>query len=477
MVNLTVTMPDGSTRYLADWPSDGSPIADYLFGGDVIASLDLTVHCGAIAFTLLPRTLGDYPIDPTTEARLGLTIDGTTYDSMTTGASGTLHIPFTIGSDVSDVPPVFAAEIDATLVAPDGTSVHVTGHVGDLGAAYDPALRWTLTGAATETFVDDSGTFVALQTDGFGGSWLWKGDPTTGSKVTLAEGVAYGAILRDDDGLYAITDASTLASFSPTGTLEWSASPFPTFRSDPTLATDGRVCIVGDEGAGEGLACVDATGAPTFSISIVQANQPIGLPDGEIAIVAGDPQAVLFVQPDGTTRRFDPPCSDAFADGSLIPRPAGGVYATVGDYLFAVDASANLVWQVPVGFYPHVVEGADGTLFVLAGNADQVNLFAIQPDGTVAWTQAVGNASSLAVATGGSVLVSTAERSLVFAPDGTVTASAPETGEVLLGRDGSLFVGGTPDSSVVQAIDVGLDLDVGGWPVRGGNARRSSYNP
>jgi len=319
--------------------------------------------------------------------------------------------------------------------------------------------------------------------------WIFRAGLFANSPAVGADGTLYFGSL--DGNLYAL---------SPDGTELWRA-PFGQISGVPALSQEGMIYAGMASPVEEMFYAFNRDGGIRWAYHVefyVVENSPIVGPVGTIYLAASNPQtargALVALDPDGSERwRYD--------TGSRVPfsptlGPDGTVY--VGGRngnLYAVNPDGSLNWQATLGAVTSsAAVGDDGTISLGTGSeyqalnpadgssmwsfapvdgeadstptlgaggriylaANSNALYALNPDGTLAWTfvaeqegeREVHFSSPIAL-DGARVLYAGTREGEFFAvnPDGTVRwrFPLPEGGMVIvgpaIGSDGTLYVG------------------------------------
>jgi hypothetical protein len=331
---------------------------------------DITVRtAGTILFTITGSPSGgQLPSSP------ALGSDGTIYWGYAYNPDGTAKTSSLSLSQIK-YPPV---------VGPDGT-IYSSSSIGGL-SAFDPAgnqkWRYAVSGASTPAVGADGTVYAGFQNSfsavnaadgtgkwnysvsgwagafpvidqsrgvyfgygtsfyalGFTGSLRWQLTQLGGKSLNTTGTGDMSPALAADGTIYLAVE-SLLVSISPDGVWNWGTSLACGWNSSPVIASDGTI-LVGGCGV---LQAFDAGGSRKWSVSLGGTNSYVSTP----------------------------------AIGS-----DGNIYAGVQDYgLFAVDAGANILWDVQIDGSPSPPLIVTGGIIYIAfgptGSNDPIKLYAI----------------------------------------------------------------------------------------------------
>ncbi|HVS52537.1 MAG TPA: PQQ-binding-like beta-propeller repeat protein [Opitutaceae bacterium] len=254
----------------------------------------------------------------------------------------------------------------------------------------DGSTKWSLSRGGTGDEVDGStpavgadGNVYVESLDGYvyafsasSGSRRWRYLTTSALSTSPAIGADGTIYVKDDNTLYALTNAST------TALKKWSVAIHGATYSSPALATDGTIYVGGDA---HSFYAIDSTGATKWTFTAdddVYTTPAIGA-DGTVyfATLAG---TVYALNPDGTTKWTWTIADHSSITSSLALAPDGTLYFGAYDHkLHALRASGTEAWSFPLGDEVRASSpaiGADGTIYI--GCYDS-QLYAINPDGTL----------------------------------------------------------------------------------------------
>jgi outer membrane protein assembly factor BamB len=319
--------------------------------------------------------------------------------------------------------------------------------------------------------------------------WIFRVGLLASSPAVGADGVIYFGSL--DGNLYAL---------DPDGVELWRA-PLGQVSGVPALSAAGTIHMGAASPAEEMFYTLYRDGSIAWSYHLeshIMESSPVVAPDGAVYLATSNPQtgggSVVALNPDGGERwRYDVgsrlPFSPALgSDGTLYVGARNG-------NLYALNPDGSLLWQMPLGgVSSSVTVRADGTIYLgtgadyqalnsvdgsqlwsfspADGEADSTpslgpggriyltsnnnELYALNPDGTVAWTfvaeeegeREVHFASPVTI-DGALVVYAGTREGELFAinPDGSLRwrFHLPEGGMILvapaLGADGTLYVG------------------------------------
>jgi outer membrane protein assembly factor BamB len=257
---------------------------------------------------------------------------------------------------------------------------------------------------------------------------LWSldiGQPITSSPTIGPDGAIY--VAAHDGKLHAV---------SPDGKLRWSFATGDRIWSTPALAEDGTVYTGSDD---DHLYAIDGSGAMRWRFRVGACEPPVGFgPEGVRCDVDGGPT----IGPDGTVYTGGDGVYAVWPDGTLRWKLATGERVTTAPALMPEGGAAAPV-AAPVAITaPAPVAGT-----VYAGALDDA-LYAVQPDGTRAWTFRTGGDIEAAPAVGqdGSIYFgSDDDKIYALAPDGTLRWAVVTGGDVrsspALAEDGTIYAG------------------------------------
>jgi outer membrane protein assembly factor BamB len=291
---------------------------------------------------------------------------------------------------------IYSTPGDNNLYAfnPDGTLKWTYAAASPLDAS--PAIGADGTIYASSVGVldgnDSHGYLYAVNPDGTMKWTFQTGEELESSPAVAADGTIY--VYCDDGKLYAI---------NPDGTAKWVlAEGLETNeRSSPAIGADGTIYFGSADG---NTYAVNPNGSLkwSFPASDAESSPAVG-PDGTIYIGSSfftfclychDVAALFAINPDGSLKWFylNP-------NYSVLSSPAIGVDGSIyfGDALSlnALTPDGSLKWEVftdrDQGFGGAVISspaiGADGAVYV---GANDNTIYAVNPDGSIKWTFAVG---------------------------------------------------------------------------------------
>jgi outer membrane protein assembly factor BamB len=285
----------------------------------------------------------------------------------------------------------------------------------------------------------------------------------TGMRVaTLNRNGTFGRIAPGGDAIgsdgrrYAIDVRGRVSAFTPAGVRLWRSaavdlgSPVALRPAPPT--TGAGVHAVGPTG----VVAIAASGQVLWRLRGIRGDTPGGFavgPDGKAYISFGsfvEPNRLVAVRPDGSTawsRTLAGAPRDVAVSGDgtvLVGERAAGAAGATTLRAFASDGADR--WTAPAAGNPGAI-AADGTVYATSDRA----LTAVAPDGTVRWTfRGTGIAAGGVIVGGDGTLYvgGTAPQGLValrpvdgslawgFAPGGAIFPTA-------IGTDGTLYAGCT----------------------------------
>lgn len=186
----------------------------------------------------------------------------------------------------------------------------------------------------------DDGFFYALDA---GGRERWRFRSRFGQRVS-------SPVLVDGDGcVYAACADRRLYAIDRDGGLKWACQPAldGSITAGLAIANDGTIYAHAD---GDTLVAMGATGAARWSYAI-----------------------------------------DSWWQGSPLPSPDGGVFVGTDDgQLHALDGDGSLRWSFSTGYAANGMGGAaqarDGSLYFVLEADERHALYALGPDGHLAWT-------------------------------------------------------------------------------------------
>jgi outer membrane protein assembly factor BamB len=295
----------------------------------------------------------------------------------------------------------------SAAVGADGT-IYIGSNDGYLYAiAPDGSLKWRYqTDDAVESspaigadgivyFGSHDGHLYAINPDG---TLRWRypaGDPVRSSPVIAADGT-----------IYVGSHGGSLCAINPDGGLEWQHSTItspahPQLYSSPAIGDDGTIYI--STGRDDYLYAIHPDGSrkwDRFLGSEWGFSSPAIAADGSIH-VGSDAGCLHVVRPDGTLAW---PCAGQIPSGSSVSSspaigPDGTVYVGVNSapagppystgYVLAIELVASDPVGVPRWSFPvdaavnsSPAIDANGTIYVGANDGD---LYAVKPDGTLDW--------------------------------------------------------------------------------------------
>jgi len=226
-----------------------------------------------------------------------------------------------------------------------------------------------------------------------------------------------------DGTIYAARYSGRLFAINPDGTEKWAFSPGGNIRSSPAIGGDGTIYFGSDDNK---FYAINPDGSEkwTFTTTGNVFRSPAIGPDGIIYIASGDVGEGTYVlhalYPWGTRKWY-------FAAGDVIASAAvaedGTIYFGSIDYnLYALNPDGSVAWQFDTGNFiessPAI--GADGTIYV---GCNDSKLYAIGPNGQEKWSFATGGTVRYSPAIGGDGTI------YVGSGDGKVYAIDPDGNE------------------------------------------------
>jgi outer membrane protein assembly factor BamB len=316
-----------------------------------------------------------------------------------------------------------------------------------------------------------------LYTLALDGQSLWIADVNT--PLTSAPTIG------PDGGLYVGGQDGRLFAFDSNGNLRWTCQTGDTIYSSPAVAPDGSVYVGSTDGI---LYALDPNGTElwrftTKGVGVLPAGAIFASPalaaDGTV-YVAGlyDPNLYAFHPADGSlkwacrlSQDTQDPTDSGWPFASPVVAPDGTIYQTLvyDPHLYAIDPNTGVIrWSVDLcdpGVFGEDVEldgnvwsepvlGPDGTIYV---SCDDPYLRAVDPNGTIKWTQPFGETGgfTMTVDKNGTIYAASDDGFVyVAAPDGAPVAQF-ETGGwpafPVIAADGLLLLGDSKDYSAFAA--------------------------
>ncbi len=504
-VDLVLTMPDSTKRYLVDSPFDSGSQFDWTWSFDSAKGRTFSqgLHCGKVEMSRVPT--GDDTASPTSQARLTVTIDGTAYSSANGTASVSLHMKEPLGATINDpaTGPLFDIEASGTLAATTGASIGLQGRmrnmhagVGEMGLARrEGSIAGQ--GSLAPGAAISGGTLVLASVLVNSSPAALLLDSALGADKTIPLPEVMGLVAFADGTLLAGgVDSVHIAAYDASGTQKWTTPPI--VRTSLTRAgllarKDGSACFsaAGPTSASTTypslLVCTDDAGVPQWQSCYLsrgfarRSHRAVrrNLGGRGWALARSSRRStgwqaafrVAACTTDPTNR--DPPYYKAVG----VARNAdGGGVVQVGDDVIAFSADGELRWRslVPRGNGEALV-AADGTIYAMTGSPATV--VAMDDQGRVLWTRLVGHDGQLVgLAADGSLYVfssgwSASNALSAIRGDGSIKWSVQtEAPSWILSPDGDLY-GWTANS--VDRVGGGSPMADSPWPAPRGSGRRA----
>ena len=322
----------------------------------------------------------------------------------------------------------------------DGTIYSTTGDNNLYAINPDGTLKWTYTAATplnASAAIGADGTIYASSVgipagnDSFG--YLYAVNPDGTLKWIFRTGfeLESSPVVAADGTIYVYCDDGKLYAINPDGTAKWVlAEGFDgtNERSSPAIGTDGTIYF---ESADGNTYAVNPDGSLkwSFPASDGESSPAVGA-DGTVYVGSSffavcpychDIAALFAINPDGSLKWF-------YLNPNywVLSSPAigsdGSIYFGDGVSLNALTPDGKLKWEVFTddfqGFGGAVISspaiGADGAVYVGANNN---TIYAVNPDGSIKWTFAVGAyiQSSPTIGADGTIYMNVDESNRLFA--------------------------------------------------------------
>jgi hypothetical protein len=505
-IDLTVTLPDDTKRYLVDSPFDHDTDHYPSWSFDSLGArwYKQPVVCGEVSLSGIAAGVAD----PESTTILTVTVDEVAYRSDLAPASVTLTTgqPLRAGTD-DELGPIFDLVATGTLVAESGDAIEVEGHIRNVAAGFSERGLARYTRPSQDGVQEFKGLVISGDSVVAGPISLNAGttgalelgrDLTNPAPISLADHVLRLAAFSDGGLLGTGNLDNFLVAFEPSGALRWRTPVFTgdwlfTTYESPLARADGSGCMAvggpsfADPAQPAVLACSDPQGAIAFQSDIYPIIEPLSpteLADGTIVMVDARSPEVHGYSPDGTQRFAFAPCTPP-ASGAQTPyfslAPAarntdGGAVAAIGDDLIAFDADGTVRWRSAVPqFSAEPLVAADGSIYVFVGGS--AGLVALDQDGDVKWMRPLGSSGSLVgLAEDGTVYVVTwgwSDYGLLAAvnADGSVAWSVQTaTSNWRLAANGDLY---GYETDVLELVHGDSPMADAPWPAPRGGERRA----
>jgi outer membrane protein assembly factor BamB len=358
---------------------------------------------------------------------------------------------------------------------PAGTTLWAATPGGNIVSS--PALSPDGTVYVTTSDGQD-GTASSLQAYGADGSFRWKfpyGAPLWGSPLVAPGGVIY---------LGTMYPSNSLVALAPDGTKLWETPVGNSLQSRLALGADGTIYAAP---SARGLVALAPDGTVRWSFlatNRVSVSPPSIAPDGTLYIATGhtDPTNgsplgdLIALRPNGTEKwRFNGDRNKGFTEAAIAPDGKivfGGSDKNGKPRIFALQTNGTLAWSSPGEALLPPAIAADGSIYVMGSK-----LMVFRPDGTTNQIIATSPSRNSGVA---------------LAADGTAHFSGFDGNLIGLTRSGrrfwTNFIGGDALSAPVLdakgvlyigawdklfAIQASGSIAMGGWPVYGHDASHS----
>lgn len=273
----------------------------------------------------------------------------------------------------------------------------------------------------------------------------------------------------DDDGtLYWIVYNGALNAVTHDGDLKWAFYGRHFVSAHPVIGPDGTIYVVGSDGTdpeSHYLYAVNHDGSQRWEYALgtgIGVYAPAVAADG--TVYAGIGKQVIAVTPEGTMDWVFT-SGGKYQNSKLSLGPDGKIYfaSDILPVLYALNPDGRVAWSYPLPEQASngVTVGPDGTLY--AGCQDGT-LYPFSPEGELRWTYRVGQWLSVqkpAVDAAGVVYVAGADSRLyALNPDGTLkwwyVAWRTLEGGPVLGEDGTVYF--ADDNARIYALGPGSQL-------------------
>jgi outer membrane protein assembly factor BamB len=274
------------------------------------------------------------------------------------------------------------------------------------------------------------------------GTERWRSD--TGGDVRFAPAVTTG-------GTVYVSSSDAVYSINPNGSVRW-RFPIGACCSAPVIAPDGTVYVVSSAGmlyalrptgSQQGTARwtypTNATGSPA-----VGADGTVYVQCDDVFVCAISDLGIVLIDDDRELKWKAEAFLTVNPDSVLVNN--GTIYFTSrGENQYAFNANGTEKWRFDTGARdPGLAFGADGTIFVAAGN-----LIAINSDGTEQWVT-TRSGGEVATDSDGTIYVSNVTLISTSNSDGIAgwefDGIVQQLTEVAVGSDGTIYVGSEDNS-------------------------------
>lgn len=322
------------------------------------------------------------------------------------------------------------------------------GGVGDgsmSGDAGDASLSSDAAGTGDATPADASGA------DANGADGSTGGDAgVTSAGCTQGAGIQAGAPWPMVERCPTREGFGAASSLAAPAAVTWTQNLNGLLATAPTIAADGTLYVGGLD-----LYALTADGTQKW---VALVGHPVGAAtiaaDGTIVVVTAD-ETLRAYNPDGTSKWTYAFGGTDDSTGSPAIAADGTIYFATSLVLYSVSSAGALNWSQSNGYRSNPVLAGDGTLYIEDGLD---NLLAIHPTGVGAWTYkaaGLGNGDPIVGADGRIYFAANpglnADQGYVYAmnPDGTNawTASTPTfVDRIGMGPDGTIYFQGLDDT-------------------------------
>ena len=232
-------------------------------------------------------------------------------------------------------------------------------------------------------------------------------------QLSLGSGIIASPAVGKDGTVYVGCQDNNLYAISSSGNLKWRFTTQSEIHSSPAVGSDGTI-YVGSNDTNLYAINSDGTRKWAFSTPLGPISSSPAISAGGTLYVGSEDARLYAVNSDGTAASGNWPFT---ADSAITSSPAvasdGTIYfGSRGGFLYAVTSTGSLNWDFSdsnnIGsIYSSPAIDGDGTVYFGSDNSTNSKVYAVNPNGTLKWSVAMGTSiqSSPAIREDGSILI------------------------------------------------------------------------
>jgi outer membrane protein assembly factor BamB len=232
-------------------------------------------------------------------------------------------------------------------------------------------------------------------------------------RLSIGSGIDSSPAIGPTGNIYVGCLDNSLYAISSSGSLIWTFTTQGQIHSSPAVGSDGTIYVGSDD---SNLYAINSDGTQkwVFSASSRSISSSPAISSDGILYVGSENGGLYAVNSDGSSASGNWPFS---ADSAITSSPAiasdGTLYfGSTGGILYAITSTGSLSWEFSdsnsIGsIYSSPAIDGDGTIYFGSNNASNSNVYAVNSDGTLKWSHAIGTSilSSPVIRSDGSVLI------------------------------------------------------------------------